>query len=451
MSGSLTSRAIAAGVIWIACALGLGGWAINGVFQGSISRQFDARLEAELDLLTARIAESDSNPAGRMSNPDFLRAYSGTYWQAYAADGRQYRSRSLWDTELPVPETVDGEYRKETGGPGDRSVRLLARTVTMPDGMQWTLAVGRDRSGLQKEVAAFQRTLLLSAALFGAVLLISAFLLLRIALAPLRRLHRAVQGRQLRSGPIEGPYPSEIAPLVDDLNRMLTRNERLRERGRLQAANLAHALKTPAAILANELAKARRGDPLDLTLSTEAVDNIAAAAERHLGLADAGPEDGPVPASTDAVPVAREVVRAIRRIYPDQSLEIAADRAVLVRADRSEITEVLGNIVDNAAKWARGKVRLSLSGKAGLGAITVEDDGPGVPVINRDRILEQGVRLDETRSGTGLGLTIVADIVERHGGRIRMARSSLGGLKLVVELPAGQLAASHPSLPSGLD
>lgn len=422
-------------MIWIACALGAGGWIIDNMFFESMSRQFDAGLESELDLLTVAIAESGSDPTDRMSNPDFRRAYSGTYWQAYAADGRQYRSRSLWDTELPAPETSSDNYRDEVQGPNGQSVRMLARTATMPGGTRWTLSVGRDRSGLQGELAAFRHTLLLSAATLGAALLVAAFLLLRVALAPLRRLHRAVLGREARSGRLDGPYPKEVAPLVNDLNRMLERNERLRERGRLQAANLAHALKTPAAILANELAKTHRGEPIDAVLSAEAVNNISAAAERHLGLVNAFPDDSAAPVRIDVLPVAQEVVRAIRRIYPEKLLDISVDRAVSVGAARSELTEILGNIVDNAAKWAHRHVHISLNGDNASGTITVEDDGPGVPEDQRSTILEQGVRLDESRAGTGLGLTIVADIVERHGGTIRIGRSSLGGLKLAVELP----------------
>ncbi|WP_305987644.1 sensor histidine kinase [Roseibium sp. MMSF_3544] len=438
MSGSLTSRAIAAGMIWIACALGAGGILLHGVFQESISRLFDARLESDLEFLTAMIAEAEVDPAERMKNPDFRRVYSGTYWQAQADDGRLFRSRSLWDVELQVPKTLSEGYLHEVSGPGARTVRIRARMLTMPSGTKWTLAVGRDKASLEKEVTAFRRTLMLSALALGAILLVSAILLLRFTLSPLRRLHAAVLNRQIHSGAIEGSYPAEITPLVEDLNRMLERNERLRERGRLQAANLAHALKTPAAILSNELTKARRGEVLDTELSVDAINNISAAAERHLGLVAALPDDCPEPVSIDVLPVANEVVRAIRRLYPETSLEILSDPSACVYAERSDITEILGNILDNAAKWARRSVRLILSVSEDLCSIKVEDDGPGVDEAEFVRILRQGQRLDETKSGTGLGLTIVADIVERYGGKIRMSRSRLGGLSLTVDLPSGR-------------
>ena len=445
MSGSLTFRVVAAGLIWITCALGVGGWLIHGLFQDSISRLFDSRLEAELDLLTAKIADTEANPADQMKNPDFWRVYSGTYWQATSEDGRRYRSRSLWDMELPVPDTVPDGWVHEIPGPGDRTIRILARTLTMPSGTRWTLAVGHDKSALHQEMAAFSQALCLSAGILGSILLASAFLLLQIALSPLQQLHSAVLKRQVRSGSIEGHYPTEVAPLVEDLNHMLERNERLRERGRRQAANLAHALKTPAAILANELTKAGRGEQIDTVLSVEAVDRISATAERHLTHANADPDDVFLAGSLDAAPLAQEVARAMRRLYPDRSLEIVSDQTVLVHIPQSELTEILGNIVDNAAKWARHHVRLTLQTGIDHCTISVEDDGPGVPETERRRILNEGVRLDTTMPGTGLGLTIVTDIVEYHGGRIHLTRSLLGGLKVSVELPVLRNRLQLPS------
>ena len=435
MSGSLTTRTIAVSMIWIACALGTGGWTIDNVFRNSIYRQFDATLKSELDLLTARIAEYDANPANQMSNPDYLRAYSGTYWQAYADDGRNYRSRSLWDTKLEVPASFSGDMQVEATGPDGQSVRILARTAAMPGGTLWVLAVGRDNAPMRKEIATFRQTLLLSAAVLGLCLVTAAFLLLRFALSPLRRLHRAVRGREPKPGWIEGPYPKEVAPLVEDLNRMIERNERLRERGRLQAANLAHALKTPAAILANELARARRGEQIDTVLSASAVENINAAAERHLGLLQAAAEEPHEAGPVDVSLIAQDVVRAIRRLYPDKQLVLNAQNNMPVKASKSDVIEILGNLVDNAAKWAERRVVVCLEHDSGAGTITVEDDGRGVSDAQHALILEQGVRLDENRSGSGLGLTIVADIVDRLNGRIHIGNSSLGGLKLRVDLP----------------
>ncbi len=437
MSGSLTSRAIVAGIIWIAIALGAGGWLLMSVFHGAVVRQFDARLGAELDLLAAGIAASPADPSIRMTNPDFQRVYSGSYWQAFTPDGRSYRSRSLWDAELRVSAVGSAVSGRDATGPDGAPIRLLARSLMTIEGEHWTVAVARDRSMLQKEIALFQKTLWGAALALAAILLTAAFLLLRTALAPLNRLRAAVRDRHQQAGRIVGTYPVEVAPLVGDLNALLERNERLREKGRLQAANLAHALKTPAAILANELSKAQRGDPIDTHLSSQAIGNITAAADRHLGLVGAAPEDMAAPESTDVVPLARDVVRAIGRLFPDLSFELATPSHLPVSIGRTDLTEVLGNIVDNAAKWAERRVLLTLSACEQYAGIVVEDDGPGIPQALRSQVLHQGVRLDPSRHGSGLGLTIVADIVDRNHGSIVLKKAGLGGLCLTIRLPKG--------------
>ncbi|MEM6463396.1 MAG: HAMP domain-containing sensor histidine kinase [Pseudomonadota bacterium] len=441
MSGSLTSRTIAAGLIWITISLGAGGWVILMVFQGSISRQFDAGLVAELELLTASVAELEGDPSVRMTNPDFWRVYSGTYWQASALDGRSYRSRSLWDAEFQIETASPGEVRANILGPDEQPVRLLARAIDLPDGQSWTVAVAQDTSSLKGEIARFERTLWISAAFVCVALLAFAFVLLRITLAPLKQLRYAVQNRSVISQPIFGSYPREVAPLVNDLNALLARNERLREKGRLQAANLAHALKTPAAILTNELAKARRGETIDTVLSGQAVESISAAADRHLSLVNAMPPDPALPSQTDLLSVTRSVVRAIGRIYPHIRWEIVGNNSVHVGVAKTEVTEILGNVLDNAGKWARSKVRVALTEDTDFGTIVVDDDGPGVPQKDRGRILKQGMRLDESRSGSGLGLTIVKDIVEVHRGALHMGRAPSGGLRIRIRLPAAPMSA----------
>ncbi|WP_282609558.1 sensor histidine kinase [Pelagibius sp. Alg239-R121] len=436
MPRSLTARVIVASLVWIVVALGAGGWVIKEVFHTSIVRQFDVRLEAQLELLTASIAKSGEDPADRMSNPDFERVYSGAYWQAESGEGRLYRSRSLWDASLPVTLTDADRGTDRAEGPDGKKIRLLTRMLSTPDQQLWVLAVGENEDALQEEFAQFQRTLLIAAAVLGVALLAAAFLLLRTALLPLKELRRAVVDRHSgHQGEITGVFSVEVAPLVEDLNSLLERNERLREKGRVQAANLAHALKTPAAVLHNEIQKVRRGEALNTVLAEEAIENVSAAADRHLSLAAAAPEDMAFPVKTDIVPVAGEVVRAIGRLFPDVAFDIQADDGLILDMSKSDQFELLGNLVENAAKWAKSRVVLRLSTVGDCGVIVVEDDGAGVPEASRSRILEQGVRLDESRKGSGLGLTIVSDILERHRSRLDLGTSELGGLLVEIEIP----------------
>ena len=434
---SLTLRTAIAALLWITLALGTGGWVILNVYSASAARQFDQRLEAHLDLLTAALAASPSSPEARMANPKFHRIFSGLYWQAASNKGDVYRSRSLWDSELVFELPGSDEIHIDASGPDGQSLRLLARTLEDTTNGPWTLAVAADRSELEQDYRAFQRTLLLSSAILALALLGAAILMLRAALSPLNKLRRAVADRHSNdSGHIEGRFPSEIEPLVTDLNTLLERNERLREKGRVQAANLAHALKTPAAILRNELTKAARGDQLNVVLAQEAVENVSAAADRHLSLVTAGPEDRLPGARTDIVSSAAEVIRALTRLFADKEFTLDAPDELKISLSRSEQLELLGNLLENAGKWSRSQVGVAISKASGGTAIIVDDDGPGVEPEDRARILQQGVRLDESGAGSGLGLAIVSDIVERHKGTLDLDASSRGGLAVRLWFPS---------------
>ncbi len=436
MSQSLTVRTIAAGMIWIAIALGIGGWVIMEVFRSSATRQFDARLEAELDLLTVSLARSEESLSEQMINPDYLRVYSGSYWQAEGQDSLQFRSRSLWDSTLPDLDPGSDLLFSEVEGPDTQTLRLAARKVLTPGQQPWKLSVAANKASLQKEIERFQNTLLMSATILAVMLLGAAFMLLRSALAPLKALRRAVVERHSNGdGQIIGSFPVEISPLVDDLNSMLQRNERLREKGRLQAANLAHALKTPSAILRNEIAKAARGEDINITIAEQAVENVSAAADRHLTLAVASPEDLGRSVDTDMVPVAKEAISAMERLFPDVKFELDAPNRAPIGMSRSDQLELFGNVLENAGKWARSRINVSINKTRETLQILVDDDGPGIPPENRQTVFKQGVRLDHQRKGSGLGLTIVADIISRYHAHIDLETSQLGGLRVRIVLP----------------
>jgi signal transduction histidine kinase len=437
---SLTARAILASFIWIAIALGLGGWAISELFRDSTTRQFDANLKAHLELLSAAVASSSANPGSRMTNPDFERVYSGAYWQVSAEGETLFRSRSLWDTELPPfqPQPDGADTVFDTVGPAGDPIRMATRLLVLPDRGGVDLSVALDVEGLHAEIAQFGRRLVYFAALFCCLLLAAAMLLLRAAFAPLKTLQQAVADRHANHArEIEGEYPQELAELVVDLNSLLARNERLRDKGQVQAANLAHALKTPAAILRNELAKARRGDAIDLEMADQAVENVSAFAERHLSLAAAAPQDLAAPSFSDPAKAARDVTSALQRVFPAVEFAVLNDGPQRLPIAHSETVELFGNLVENAAKWTRSEVRIEVGGSGRMVTLSVQDDGPGVAPEDRDEIVKQGVRLDTSRGGSGLGLTIVSDILERHGGEMQLSQSALlGGLEVKLLLPS---------------
>ena len=438
MTNSLLVRILFAGIIWISVALGISGWIIKSQFDRSALRQFDARLERQLNLLTAAIAETGGDPSSRMTNPDFSRVYSGSYWQVFNLDGDIFRSRSLWDVDLPIRQSGPTISRKDILGPDNQSLRQLTVGLVTPDNKEWTLSIAESKATLEADISAFSRALLISELSLGVALLLAATILLRTALYPLQKLRNAISRRKTGiHTKIADQFPNEIAPLVNDLNDMLSKNERLKERGRLQAANLAHALKTPATILANEITKARRGEPIDTELSSQAIENISAAADRHLSLASPSAEDVAKVGSTNIQKSACEVANALKRIFPNIAFNLSNVDDINVEMERSDVLEILGNLMENAGKWAKNNVVVTAKLLSGTVNLQIEDDGCGVPKRMRDTILKQGIRLDENKSGTGLGLAIVTDIVERYRGRIELGESSLGGLQINLQLPAG--------------
>ena len=433
---SLTVRVLLGAAVWIVIALSAGGYAIFDVFRTSALRQFDQRLEQELDLLSVAVARAPDALRSRMTSPGFARVYSGDYWLAEREDGTVFTSRSLWDARLPI-DGADGLIsRRFVPGPDDQRLRLLARRLTAPDGTAWRIAVASDLALLDRETVAFQQGLLLSGAWLALALIVAAALLLRSALWPLRELRRAVRAQ--KSGDavsVPKAFPSEVSPLVQDLNAMLEKNARLREKGRVQAANLAHALKTPAAILQNEVDRALAGGAVDLRLAEEAVSRITAAADRHLTHAGQGPEDLPPGEAFDAVAVTEELLRAVRRLFPGIDFAQRGPRRLYLAVPAADQQEMLGNLLENAGKWARTRVVATLAAEDTRAALAVEDDGPGIPADLRDRILEQGVRLDQVKGGSGLGLSIVKDLVECYGGALCLGTSPLGGLRVQVSFP----------------
>ncbi len=442
---SLTFRVVIGALIWIAVALGAGGYAVLEVFRDSAIRQFDQNLADELTLVSVAVSTSPGDPGRHMTSPSFSRVYSGLYWQADQADGPRFKSRSLWDWSLPIASPGAQIASADVAGPDDQELRMVTRQILAPDGAIWSIAVAADLSTLEAETALFQRGILPAALSLGAVLILAALLLLHTALTPLRQLRAAVRSLHADDDDaIRETFPSEVAPLVDDLNSMLAKNRRLRERGRAQAANLAHALKTPAAILQNEMERAGRGKPMDLALAGEAVDRIATTAQRHASQAIADPSDQHPGEKYDAVPVLDEVVRAIRRLFPQADLLVDIPESLALPMPPADQHEIFGNLLENAGKWARSRILVRLVPGDRTATLTIEDDGIGVPETDRGRILHQGVRLDPTRAGSGLGLTIVDDIVERYRGNLDLATSSLGGLLVRVTLPRVQQRAGNP-------
>ena len=434
-SGSLRLRLFAAAAISIAVALSLTGFAIVSLFERQVRER--VRTELENDLL--QLAGSIEVQAGggvvasrRLADPRFEEPYGGRYWRIdFAAPGQKadrepLQSRSLWDVDLDRVNPTGPE-----GGPLITVSRQIALSVKDRQLDLW-LTVAAHEEEVQRPIGQLRDQLMASLTLIGIVLALGAWIQVTVGLSPLVTLRRRLADvRTGQAAMLSGEFPLEVAPLVAELNDVLDMREKSLERARRRAGDLAHGLKTPLTVLtsiARDLRKRR------LRSQADDIDEQAEAMRRHVerALARARLSTGRGHVMTQLRPAAEKVVSAMQRLPQgndlDWDIHIAADAALPLEA--GDLTELFGNLLDNARQWAKARVRVRYEAPA----LTIEDDGPGVPGAELNHISERGRRLDESRQGSGLGLSIVADIADLYGLGVDYGRSELGGLKVTIRV-----------------
>ena len=442
VTGSLARRMIAIAAIWISVLLIGGGFALDRVLTGAITRNFDSSLEY---VLIAMIRSSEIGPDGEvrliepLGDQRFLEPYSGLYWQISGAGQEPYRSRSLWERTLRPPrEHIDNALHTYNSNQfPDEELRVLERNVILPGSKtNWRFQIAQSRDALDLQVRAVRATLIPSLALLGLGLIILAALQTFYGLLPLRHIRRAIaamRGGQNRR--VTAPLPLEVQPMVDELNALLAHNEKQAEEARLHAGNLAHALKTPLTVLVNSAT----GSDSDLanTVRREAA-TMQRQVEHHLARARAVGRRGAAQARANVRESVDSVSRAVGLLYPNVRLDAAGDRTLVARLERQDLDELIGNLLENAAKYGGGSVFVTIQRDGNMAEILVEDDGAGISPADRERVIDRGVRLDSGKPGTGLGLAIVRDVAEIYGGSIALEESEdLGGLLVRLRLPAG--------------
>lgn len=441
-SWSLALRLVLFAGLWIAAALIAGGVALSSLFRDSVERSFDARLVV---LLESLVAASEAAPEGAvvltrpLGEPRFEQAYSGWYWQIDGAGPEPLRSRSLWDEVLPADgETPAGEllHREITGPDGER-LRLIARDIGLP-GLPSSLrfSVAAERGEIDAEIRSFDATLIWALSGLGLGLMAAVFIQVRFGLQPLRRLRVALAAvRTGHATRLEGDFPTEIQPLANELNTLLEHNAAVVERARTHVSNLAHGLKTPLSVLVNE-ADASGGPLAEAVLRQTAV--MRRHVDHYLSRARAAAAGQVLGVRTEVRPVVEDLRRVLARLHAERGISIEArgDAGPAFRGERQDLEEMLGNLIDNACKWARSRVRVTVARRDGRLLLVVEDDGRGLDETERAAVFQRGRRLDEAVPGSGLGLAIVRDIADLYGGTITLDRSALGGLAARLDLPA---------------
>ncbi|GJE40090.1 ATP-binding protein [Methylobacterium persicinum] len=437
-------------------------WILTTLYRENTERAFDSRLlvftnNLATDLVTPNDPESRTFSLG---DPRFDLPLSGWYWQVGKPDAkpRDIRtSRSLVGVPLPPATDADGkvgvgQIRQGYGkGQDGRLLRIMERDVDLGEEGRYTVRVAGPADEIVNDVERFRNALYMTFALLGASLAITTLLQIRFGLAPLKKMRAALGAiRQGEADRITGTYPRDIAPLTGEVNLLIETNREILERARTQVGNLAHALKTPLSIIVNEVGSSDAPDDLALKIREQAAvmrDQV----NYHLDRARAAALAGTLGTSTEIEPALAGLVRTFGKIYRDKDIayEVHVPSGLRFRGERQDFEEMVGNLVDNASKWALGRVAIRAEVIARDGyphlVVAIEDDGPGLPPEARQAVLGRGRRLDESKPGSGLGLSIVADLAALYRGRFGLEQAALGGLRAVLEVPgdAPAGAATH--------
>lgn len=456
---SLAFRLIAASMAWTLLVLPLAGFIIYTLYQDDVQASFDSRLEKLVTAITIDsmlVGSPTPVPPNNLYEPLFEVTHSGWYWQIKPLDDQStatLRSASLATAALPSPEQLGYPPDPDTNmrwrndvGPDGKPVRIVEVVDTLghrDNAPRYSIVVAGPSEWLEYSVATFRNSLTLALALAGAALLGLMLFQIRFGLSPLKKVEQALA--QIRSGEaarLEGSVPAEIEPLRDELNALIQSNEDIIERARTQVGNLAHGLKTPIAVIANEARenKSKLGDKV-----IEQTQIMSDQVQHYLERARMVARVGAIGRITPVKDVVAPLVRALEKIHSDKAVSILVDCPdnALFSGEKHDLEEMLGNLLDNACKWAESNVTLQAkvvrpderAGPSRL-QIIVEDDGPGLSAEQRARIGKRGLRLDETKPGTGLGLSIVIDLAQSYRGKLTLFKASLGGLKASLDLPA---------------
>ena len=448
---SLAFRLFASAAAWTLVVLPVTAFLLLSLYRQAVERNFDARLNVYLTSLvastTAEGAKTPTAPAN-LGEPAFTIPFSGWYWQIKTLDAEQplFISDSLLDQQLKLPSqegvTPDQTLTRRAYAPGpqDQRLRVVEREIR-PAGAQstpYSYAIAGDAAEIERDLAEFRMMLIAALGVLGLGLVVATLFQVRFGLAPLRAIRHDLAA--IRSGDaerLEGELPTEIRPLQQELNALIQSNREIVERARTHVGNLAHALKTPLSVITNE---AREKDGPLAGKVIEQAELMRNQITHHLDRARVAARSGAIGDITDVDGVLNGLKRALDRIYEGRALEldVRSDAGLKFQGEKQDFEEMVGNLLDNACKWAKSRVWVTATRAGGASnfEVLVDDNGPGLTEAERERAVKRGQRLDETKPGSGLGLSIVAELAHLYKGRFELEPSPQGGLRARLELPA---------------
>jgi signal transduction histidine kinase len=452
---SLVRRLVLLAAGWTLAVLVVSAIVLAMLFQQAAIRRFDQGLSELIDnLITGTTVDEKGEVAAPvLTDTRALRAFSGKYWQIAepAADGTLkvlVRSRSLWDSELKAPpdlaKTLNAQPGEaatyDTRDPLNEPLRAMATQVQLPNrDTPVIFMAAEDRGPVDRDVRGFITATAVTFVLLGGGMIAAVVIQVRVGLNPLFALRREVASvRRGKAERVEKEYPTELAPLADELNALMAHNQEVVERQRTHVGNLAHALKTPLSVMLTEARQT--GGPLAGIVESQA-EAMRQQVDHHLRRARAAARTQGSGERTSVADVTDELSRTLERIFQDKGVTIDwdADDSLYFLGERQDLLELVGNAMENACKWCRGKVRVRAAAIAPERLrLSVEDDGPGLNPEQREAVVRRGARLDENAPGSGLGLSIVDELARAYGGALKLGESRLGGLSVEMELPRAE-------------
>ncbi len=452
---SLVRRLVVLAAAWSLAVLVVAGLALSIFFSHVETARFDDSLTDTVDgLLAGASVEAGIVTPPPYTDAEALRAYSGDYWEIATPVGGALhslaRSRSLWDHALGPPPGGLAALAANPGhmifydsvGPLSQPLRVGAMQASLPDfPAPVVFMAAQDRTPVNRDVRTFITTLAVALGLLGVGLIAAVIIQVRVGLQPLFALRREVAAvRTGQSERLVAEYPVELEPLATELNALVAQNQEVVERQRTHVGNLAHALKTPLSVILTEAGQ--QPGPLAEVVSRQA-HSMSQQVDHHLRRARAAASTQGLGQRTEVGPVIEELGRTLEKIFQDKVSEIDTNLAdgLWFLGERQDLMEIIGNVMENACKWCVAEVRVTaaaLEGAPRRFTLVVEDDGPGLAAEQRQAVLRRGQRLDENAPGSGLGLSIVDELVRAYGGSLSLGESDLGGLKVTLTLPRAE-------------
>jgi signal transduction histidine kinase len=446
---SLRLRLLLGAVLGVSVALTIAGIILVTMFESHVRRRYVKELDDHLLQLAAVVQVDEAGTLTLkhdLSDPAFQRPLSGLYWQVEDAGRVVLRSRSLWDEALALRSTASkpGDLNeRDLVGPAKQRLIVVERVVLIRANGEHPLhlAVAGERQVVDEARADFAKVVVISLVVLAALLAAASWVQVGAGLAPLdalrQQLNRLRQGSAAR---LEGSYPDELSGLVGDLNRLLATQTREVERARANAGKLGHGLKTPLAVLAAESRALRdKGEAAAAKAIELEIEAMNAHVARALAAARAvGPRKA-AGTRTPLEPLMRRLVGVMKRLPRGQEIEWSisiASADIDVQIDHRDLEDLFGNLLDNARKWAKTHVLISVSKDRGAIEVAIDDDGPGIPKERIADVTTGGTRLDRTVPGTGIGLAIVQDLVDLHGGALQLSQRRPEGLRVTVRFPS---------------